>query len=64
VTVPPYSPYSHKLATSDFHVFDNLKDALQGHSFADDVLKHSMREKLGYFSKKLYANSIQLFAQT
>jgi hypothetical protein len=26
------------LATSDFHIFDHLKDALQGHSFTDEVL--------------------------
>jgi hypothetical protein len=34
--LPEHSPYSVDLASSDFHLFDPLKDHLGGRRFADD----------------------------
>jgi hypothetical protein len=65
VDCSPLFSLGHDFVTSDFHIFGPLKDAFRGRRFADnDLLKHIMREKLGRFSKELYADGIQLFTQS
>ena len=55
--------YIPDLALSDSHLFWTPKDALRGHRFADDELKHSVREELGRFGKEFYSTGIQHLAQ-
>jgi hypothetical protein len=63
-TVLPCPPFTPDLATSDFHIFGPLKDALRGRRFADDdELKHSVRDDLRRFSKELYTTGIQRLTQ-
>jgi histone-lysine N-methyltransferase SETMAR len=58
-TVLRHPPFSPDLAPSDFNLFDPLKDALRGRRFADDELKHSVREELRRFSIEYYATGIK-----
>jgi hypothetical protein len=61
-TILPYPLCSPSLASYDFHLFGQSKDAL----FADNdsELKHSMQEELQCFSKQCYMTSIQHLTQS
>jgi hypothetical protein len=62
LTALPHPPYSPDSASSDFHLFGPLKDALQGYHFVDDV-ETLYHEELQCFSKKFHMTGIQHLMQ-
>lgn len=61
----PHPPFSPDLASSFFHLFGPLKDALPGRRFAgDNELKYSVREDLRRLSKEFYATGVHLYMQS
>jgi len=58
--LPSYSP---NLACSDSHRSGPLKAALRGRCFADDELRHSVREELRRCGKESYVVGIEHLTQ-
>jgi len=58
--LPPYRP---NLTCSDSHRSGPLKAALRGRCFADDELRHSVREELRRCGEESYVAGIQHLTQ-